>query len=150
MSADYFAGLDREFTPRLQLPALIDMSFLMLIFFMVSATLQKQDADLDLYLPGIRQDGSSAVRRVEDMRVEIDDNGFVSINGSVLSGEGGRAFDVMNAVAERLRRYAAVVAVSKGEPRVLIRCSGAAAEQRFIGVLNACRRAGVMRIHVIE
>ena len=42
MSANYFAGIEAGSAPLLDLASLIDMSFLMLIFFMVSATLQRQ------------------------------------------------------------------------------------------------------------
>lgn len=148
MSTDYYAGLDEDLAPRLQLPALIDMSFLMLIFFMVSATLQRQEADLDLHFPGFSTDASSTSQQVENMRIEIDDNGAVWMNQSIVNA--GSEYTVMELLAERLHRYATVVDVSGGEPKVMIRCSGAATEQRFIDVLNACRRARIEQIHVIE
>lgn len=148
MPTDYFAGLDQDSPPRLQLAALIDMSFLVLIFFMVSATLQRQEADLDLLLPGMTQAVSGAAPQVDSMYVAIDDRGEVLINGTRLITRSGG--NTLPALTERLRRYAAVVNLSGTEPRVRIRCSGTAAEQRFIDVLNACRRAGIEQIELTE
>ena len=36
MKSNYFAGIDQEQGPRLEIASLIDMSFLMLVFFMVN------------------------------------------------------------------------------------------------------------------
>lgn len=148
MSVDYYAGLDSDSPPRLQLAALIDMSFLMLIFFMVSATLQKQEADLDLLLPGVSLEAAATMSRVEPMHVAIDDHGIIRVNGSRLVTP--NAAHVLPALTDRLRRYATVVNLSGADPQVSIRCSGAAAEQRFIDVLNACRRAGIESIQLTE
>ena len=148
MNTDYYAGLNQDLDPRLQLPALIDMSFLMLIFFLVSATLQKQEADLDLQLSGFGIEAPSASQRVESMRIEVDDHGAVWMNQSIVTA--GSEHSMMELLAERLHRYATVVDVSGAEPKVVIRCSGAATEQRFIDVLNACRRAQIEQIYVIE
>lgn len=148
MGTDYFAGLDSASPPRLQLAALIDMSFLMLIFFMVSATLQKQEADLDLLLPGVSLDAPAAVPQVEQMHVGIDDMGEIRVNGTLLATR--TPADALPALRDRLNRYAAVIDMSGAEPRVVIRCSGAAAEQRFIDVLNACRGSGIEHIQLVE
>jgi biopolymer transport protein ExbD len=148
MSTDYFAGLDQASPPRLQLASLIDMSFLMLIFFLVSATLQKQEADLDLLLPGVSLDAPASTLQVEQMRVTIDDHGEIRVNGSMLSTR--TATDILPVLTDRLTRYAAVVNLSGAAPQVVIRCSGAAAEQRFIDVLNACRRAGIEQIQLSQ
>ncbi len=149
MSARYFAGIEPDRPPRLDLASLIDMSFLMLIFFMVAATLQKQEADLPVRLS---KDGSATATmapvRMERMRVTIDDRGTVSVNGQAIATPGHRRD--MTVLADRLARYASVASLSGSEPQVQIDCDGAAAEQRFIDVLNACRRAGVQQISLVE
>lgn len=147
MSADYFAGIDTGGSPRLDLASLIDMSFLLLIFFMVSATLQKQEADLGLKLPGVGARSARAIQ-AERMVVTIDDREVIHVNRDLLVGETPR--ETMDLLVDRLKRYVALAAYAGRPPQVILDCSGRAREQRFIDVLGACRRSGVRNISLLE
>ena len=147
MSGNVFQGLDLDQRPRLELAALIDMSFLLLIFFMVAATLQKQEADL--HLPaGARTGTSASPVELERMIIDVDDHGTVRLNNEPLSPRPG--LTEMQQLRDRLSRYAAVARVSGSNPRVEIQCADAAAEQRFIDVLSASHGAGIERIRLVD
>lgn len=148
MSRSCFEGIDEASAPRLDLAPLIDMSFLMLIFFLVAAALQRQEADLAVVLPGADSATASLPTPVEQLQVDIDRHGIFRVNRQVLSVRPGE--DAASALTDRLRRYAAVAAISGAEPRVTITCAAAAVEQRFIDALNACRSAGITRIGLTE
>ena len=45
--------LPREESPALEIASLIDMVFLLLIYFMVTASLVKSEGDLGIKLPGL-------------------------------------------------------------------------------------------------
>ena len=148
MTSEIFSGLDLESRPRLELAALIDMSFLMLIFFMVAATLQPQEADLPIHLPrGISAENAGAIH-MERMVVRVDDHGTIRLNRELLSGRPGQS--EVDVLKERLTRYAAVAAMSGSKPHVVIHCSGSAAEQQFIDVLGASHAAGIQTISVVD
>lgn len=149
MSGNVFQGLDLDQRPRLELAALIDMSFLLLIFFMVAATLQKQEADLPVHLPaGARTGTSASPVELERMIIDVDDHGTVRLNNEPLSPRPG--LTEMQQLRDRLSRYAAVARVSGSNPRVEIQCADAAAEQRFIDVLSASHGAGIERIRLVD
>ena len=147
MKSRVLAGIEEERGPRLEIASLIDMSFLMLVFFMVAATLQKQEADLNVLLPGGAAAEMGTVR-IERMLITVDDQGTIALNGRALRPPPGT--DLIDELAERLRRYGAVAKRSATEPQVLIDCADAASEQRFIDVLGACRRAGIDRISILD
>jgi biopolymer transport protein ExbD len=91
--------------------------------------------------------GSSSVM-IERMLITVDDRGAIELNGRVLRPRPGEG--LIPELAERLRRYQSVARLSGTEPQVLIQCAEAAAEQRFIDVLGACRRAEIDRISILD
>jgi len=133
----------REHEPKLDMASLIDVSFLLLIFFMVSATLQKQEADLGLILPGITDLGGESVT-VDQMTIKVDSSGSVLVNDEVVdSNVNRRRIPKLN---DRLKRYRAVADLAGSEPMVIIDCSGEVPQQRFIDVLNACAKVGIKHV----
>jgi len=147
MSANYFAGIEAGSAPRLDLASLIDMSFLMLIFFMVSATLQRQEADLGLRLPGVSGSTAHSVR-AERMVVTVDDREEIYANRDRLMGQ--TPDERLDLLVDRLRRFVALSAHAGQPPQVIIDCSGKAREQLFVDVLGACRKSGVRNISLLE
>ncbi len=146
MSAHLLAGIDQERGPRLSMAALIDIGFLLLTFFLVSATLQRQEANLQMRLPAITR--TAAPARSEALRIRITAQGVIELNREPLLHLPGQR-DIEQLV-ERLERYAAMTARTGAEARVFIDCDDAAAEQRFIDVLNACARAGLAQVSLVR
>ncbi len=65
--------------PTMPLASMIDCVFLLLIYFMVSATLERQEADIAFELPGvIEQD--SPMEMPDEQIIEVYGNGQVIVN----------------------------------------------------------------------
>lgn len=148
MSKTPFTGIEQEKGPRLLMPALIDVSFLLLIFFMVSATLQRQEADLRLQVPDLTLLPEGDVPTMEHMRIDITERGTIRLNQEPLVGHSGESDT--SVLAERLVRYAGMAAATRSRPRVVLRCADAASEQRFIDVLDACTKAGIESVQIAQ
>ena len=129
------------------MPALIDVSFLLLIFFMVSATLQRQEADLRLRLPDLHLETHSAAPSLEQMRIQIGPRGDLMVNREPLLARSGTS--ELTLLEERLARYAAMAMATRGQPLVVVQCADEASEQRFIDVLNSCSSAGIEGVSIM-
>lgn len=136
---------DSESEPKLDITPLIDMSFLLLIYFMIAATLLKQEADLGIILPGVVAEGSEPVH-VDQMVISVEASGAILVNEEVVdSSLNSRQVPVLK---ERLRRYRGVAELTGTQPLVIIQCADAVAEQRFVDVLNACAAAGIRHVSI--
>ena len=65
--------------PEIQMTPMIDCVFLLLIFFMVSSTFYRQEADISFSLPGLAEQ-SEAVEIPDEQVIEITDTGRVLLN----------------------------------------------------------------------
>lgn len=126
---------------------LIDVAFLLLIYFLVTTTLQKSEADLGLNLPGVDSPDSNETK-IDQMLVRIDPAGVVIVNDEVTdSAPGDRELPNLT---DRLTRYAASCQIANTTPQVIVDCDDAAFGQRFIDVLNVCEKAGVDNISLAD
>lgn len=132
-----------EYEPKLDIAPLIDCSFLLLIYFLVSATLEKEEADLGLILPGITEVAGPAVA-VEPMRIRVDPGGGILVNDELVEQATNQRR--LPALHERLKRYRASADLANSEPMVLIDCCNEVEQQRFIDVLNACAKVGIRHV----
>lgn len=122
---------------------LIDVAFLLLIYFLVTTTLSKQEADIGLSLPGVTTINNEPVP-VDTMVIAIDKDSVILVNDEPLEKDPNDRR--VAALTERLERYSANSKLAQAEPMIVISCHGEAPEQRFIDVLNACARAGLKNI----
>ena len=77
------------------LTPMIDVTFLLLIYFMVTTMLKQPEAELSIQLPGKPQ--SSDVTPMDMLKVRVGDQGEVYLNGSEI--EDGFDFDMPDLVA---------------------------------------------------
>ena len=70
----------------LQIAPLIDVVFLLLIYFMVSAQLQRPEADLGLSLPG-EVSVSNDLIMLDEQIIEISNSGHITLNNQVFRGD---------------------------------------------------------------
>tara|TARA_R110002096_G_scaffold147220_3_gene306910 strand:- start:336 stop:776 length:441 start_codon:yes stop_codon:yes gene_type:complete len=134
---------EEEDNPEADISPMIDVGFLLLIYFIVSTTLQKMEADLSLTLPGVAAEDSRKVK-IKQTLIEIDPSGAILINGeSADSDPNDRDLPVLT---DRLERYAQATALAQAEPQIIIDCQDEAKGQRFIDVLNACAKAKIKNI----
>lgn len=129
--------------PDLNMSSLIDVAFLLLIYFIVSTTLEKQEADLGLTLPGTSSESVAPVQ-IDPMRISIEANGTVRVNEEVL--DTNPADREVPLLSERLQRFAASARLTSSKALILIDSDDDAVQQRFIDVLNACQKAGLTNI----
>ena len=105
----------------MQMGPMIDMVFLLLVFFMVTAKPVKQESDISLGLPGtVAQE--EALDLPDEQRIRIADDGSIMLNDSVLG---------------------APADANKSEALVTLDAADGTNHQRIVDVLNACARADI-------
>lgn len=141
---DPFEG---EQDPELDISPLIDVAFLLLIYFLVTTTLLKSEADLSLTLPGIDKTDSKEVK-IDQMLIKVDSTGAVIVNEEVSDSDPNDR-DLPN-LTDRLTRYAASCIVANTEPQIIIDCDNEALGQRFVDVLNACAKSEIKNVSLAQ
>ncbi len=111
---------------------LIDIVFILLIFFMVSATFVK-DYDLDINRP---KASSSTASSSKAIRVHIDSAGDVYIDGQPV-----RSWVIQNYVREKLR--------NSSDYTVLVVADEGVSAGKLIAVVDQCRMAGASNVGVV-
>ena len=132
------------------LTPMIDVTFLLLIYFMVTTMLKQPEAELSIQLPGKPQ--SSDITPMDMLKVRIGDEGEVYLNGSEIED----GFDLLmpdlvaNLKTQKAMRDQLINSGAKSkeeaELKVEIESSGIAEHQAAVSVLNACSSAGVNKV----
>lgn len=118
---------------------MIDMVFLLLVFFMVSAKPVEPERDIPMGLPGqVAQE--EAVDIPDEARVVIEPSGQVVLNEQALDTPGSVSLPELRAVLERFRLAAEN---AKSEALVTLAPHDEVPHQRLVDVLNACAEAGI-------
>jgi len=123
-----------EQNPGLDMSSLIDVSFLLLIYFLVTSTLDPKEADLGMTMPTSQTSAPSEVE-VDQMIVEVNSSGHIVLNDEVLDTD-TESRDVP-LLLDRLKLYVQSAALTQSDPLVIIKADDAARGQRFVDVLNA-------------
>ena len=121
-------------TPEITLTPLIDVVFLLLIFFMVSTTFERR-SELSIELPEASADADAPEETVID--VVLDAGGSVTVDGEALT----------ETRADALRH--ALANAAKGldrAPQVVVSADARTPHQSVITVLDAARQAGLYRL----
>ena len=126
---------------------LIDVAFLLLIYFIVTTTLMKQEADLGLVLPGVATEQSDPVK-TDQMLIKITGEGSVFVNEELVDSD--PTDRTLPNLTDRLQRYAAAAANAGSEAMVVVNCADEVPGQRFIDVLNACSSNGLGNISLTQ
>ncbi|MCK5528939.1 MAG: biopolymer transporter ExbD [Kiritimatiellae bacterium] len=128
--------------PELDVSALIDMVFLLLVFFMVTASLVKSEGDLSIKLPGIVQQAVT-VDMPDEQIIEVHATGRVNLNGLAFGTMDSNALPDLVAI---LMRYKMASDASHNKAMVTIWAEDEAKHQRVIDVMNACAFAGIENV----
>ena len=132
------------------LTPMIDVTFLLLIYFMVTTMLKQPEAELSIQLPGKPQ--SSDITPMDMLKVRIGDEVEVYLNGSEIEDGLDLSMDalVTNLKTQKAMRDQLINSGAKSkeeaELKVEIESSGIAEHQASISVLNACSSAGVNKV----
>ena len=123
---------------------LIDVVFLLLIYFVVTSSLKSPEADLGITLPGSVQQ-SETLQMPDEQIIEVLASGAVNVNNNLFPAEAGQD---MPALVEMLTRYRAASESANNKQMITIQAEGTTKHQRIIDVMNACAAAGIKHVSV--
>jgi biopolymer transport protein ExbD len=113
----------------LDLTPIIDMVFLLLIFFLVATTFHQTEREMKIALPMARAAGpiSAALR---ELIVNVDAEGRIIVSGRTIDAEG-------------LRQIVTQAIALNPEQKVTVRGDRTTAYANIVRVLDVCKGAGV-------
>lgn len=117
----------------LDLTPLIDVVFLLLIFFMVSTTFVQDAAGLKIDLP--RSDNRDAIDAKQDVSIRV-------------AADGGVFVDEAGVTLESLREHLAAAAKKNPETMVVLEADQAVDHGRVVEVLDLARDLGLTRFAI--
>lgn len=127
---------EEEKDPELDISSLIDVSFLLLIYFLVTSTLRKDETDLSIVLP--TQVPTDSPDPVDPIAINLEADGSVTYDGEVVAGpSNGSKEDKLPQLRDRLKSYKELADASGNKPMVIIAAADDGKTQRFIDVVNA-------------
>lgn len=129
-------------TLKVDMTPMIDCVFLLLIFFMVSSTMHRQEADISFALPGVA-DQSEPVEIPDEQIIEIFDDGSVVLNELKYDSPDSRD---MPELLDTLIRFKATADANQVEAMITIAPTGDVEHQRVVDVLNACSAAKIANV----
>ena len=137
----------QEDEPGLDVSSLIDVCFLLLIYFLVTTQIVKKEQELSMALPVPNPLGNPP--EIAAMSIHLGANGNVSIqneSGLVELVESNNNSRELPSLSQRLALYKTAANVANQQALVQIRVDGDAAQQRVTDVLNALAGAHITEI----
>lgn len=122
--------------PALDISSLIDVCFLLLIYFLVTSTITPRESDLGLQLPGPASDQSDPPE-IEPMLIHIEGSGAIYTGAEKQPMDMDSSSRELPLLSSALEFYKNGVDASGETPLVQIYADGEATHQRVIDVLNA-------------
>ena len=113
---------------------LIDVVFLLLIFFLVATTFYESEKDITIRLAGATE-GAERDRVIDLLVINIGEAGVIVVDQHVYSAD---------ALEKLLRESRA----RNAQLAAIIRCDRRARHADFVKVLNLCERTGVRQVAV--
>ncbi len=121
-----------EPTP-MQLAPLVDVLFLLVIFFAVTSHYAKNEQVMDISVPAADEGQEKETRNVGEIIINIKSAGEIIVNGQQLTEE------------ELLNKLQNIASTYKDQP-VILRGDEVAEYKYVINVLNTCQKAGIWNI----
>ncbi len=126
-------------TVEMQMGPMIDMVFLLLVFFMVTAKPVKQESDINIGLPGtVAQEESLDIP--DEQRITIRADGQVILNEQPM--DSAKSED-LPALLATLKRFKESADANKSEALITIQADDDSKHQRIVHVLNVCAKAEI-------
>lgn len=129
---------------------MIDVSFLLLIFFLVATSLQIREKDVPMTVAG-RPLESERVAKIEPIKLSLRDDGTILV-GSVEEGlliEGGGDVSALDS----LQHYLTSFAMNPGlieEPAILLKVEDKVKHQRFTEVMSCLNYLQLDQVAVLD
>lgn len=116
----------------MQLAPMIDIVFLLLIFFIVTWQFTRSETELSVSVP-TAQEGAEPERQMGEIVINILGDGAIRIEGTTVDLE------------QLLDKLAPIAAAFENQP-VRIRGDGGVEYQRIVEVIDTCQKAGIWNI----
>lgn len=126
-------------TVEMQMGPMIDMVFLLLVFFMVSAKPVKEESDIQIALPG-KMSQAEPLDIPDEQRILINSDGSVVLNDLVIAKPNDQTMGTLIATLKRFKQSADA---NKSKALVTLAPDGTVPHQRTVDVLNACAVAEI-------
>jgi biopolymer transport protein ExbD len=120
--------------PTLNLTSMIDVVFLLLIFFLVGTQFSDEERSIDLQVPAVA-DGGALTAAPEQRVVNVYRDGRITLDGE-------------DVTLEELTRRLASARSQYSDLGVVVRGDGAGPFQGVAEVLNACKQAGISELAI--
>lgn len=145
MSRRKHSTLVEEDEPELDISSLIDVCFLLLIYFMVTATIQPRESDIGLQLPS--SSSSTAPADIEPMLIDVQDDGSIVLNKEDRLDLGASGpYRELPMLQQRLEIYKSGAEAGGSEALVQVAVRGEAPQQSVIDVLNCLVGVGIDKV----
>lgn len=126
-----------------QIAPMIDVVFLLLIYFMVGSTIQKQEADIAFRLPGtVALDEPLDIP--DEQIIEIRNDGQVVVNDHPCDTPAAARLTELTGMLARFRQAAEA---GRSSAIVTIAPEEGVDHQRVVRVLDACAKAGIAHVN---
>lgn len=129
--------------PQMAIAPMIDMVFLMLIYFMVSSTLQRQEADIAFQLPGVVEQ-SQPLEMPDEQIIEIMADGRVLVNDYEYDSPAAARLVQLSAMLSRFRQASEA---NRVEAVVTLQPDPGSTHQTIVKVMDACSSAGISAVN---
>ncbi len=126
--------IQQDETPTLNLTSMIDVLFLLIIFFMVATKFDEMDRNIEVAVPEVAQAGESAPPR-QPIVVNVLADGRLDLDG-------------VQVTADELTTRLAAARTPLTEPTVVIHGDAKCPFQHVATALGACRQAGVSELGI--
>jgi biopolymer transport protein ExbD len=117
----------------MQLAPLVDVLFLLVIFFAVTSHFAKSEQVMDISVPAADEGKDKESRNVGEIIINIKPDGAIIVNGQQLT---------LDELLVKLKNIASIYK----DQAVILRGDKIAAYEHVIGVLNTCQKAGIWNI----
>jgi len=125
--------------PSMPIAPMIDCVFLMLIYFMVTSSLEQQEADIAFELPGLVEQ-TEPLELPDEQIIELAADGQVVVNDYRYDAPAKRRFEELAAMLTRFRE---ACEANKVECIVTIAPDDATPHQMIVKVMDAISFAGI-------
>ncbi|MCB1276214.1 biopolymer transporter ExbD [Prosthecobacter sp.] len=127
---------DQVEDPGLDISSLIDVSFLLLIYFLVTSTLEPRESDLSMEMP--TDSGKASSIQIDPLKIRLTAEGQITIADQVMADDGQ--------MESELDRYKQLTDATNKKPLVIVSSDDDAKQQRFIDLMNALAKVGITTI----
>jgi len=126
--------LQQDEMPAMNLTSMIDVLFLLIIFFMVAAKFDEMERNIEVDVPQVAQAGDNAPPQ-QPLVVSVAPDGHFELDGTKVT-------------TEELTSRVAAARTPLTEPSVVIHGDAACPFQYVATALSACRQAGVSELGI--